>query len=135
MKQYVVCREYFSEMQREMNNVEDTYDSIAPGTQSVEHQDQVEGSTDLYPDFNENYNMQDDIGIPSIDANMEPLVLNELQDYEYQCMVQIFNKGRKDFSFHVLHLIKTSDKLLNCFLSGVVGVGKSHLTKGLFQVA
>ena len=42
MKQYVVCREYFSEMQREMNNAEDTYDSIAPGTQSVEHQDQVE---------------------------------------------------------------------------------------------
>ena len=135
MKQYVVCREYFSEMQREMNNVEDTYDSIAPGTQSVEHQDQVEGNTDLYPDFNENYNMQDDIGIPSIDANMEPLVLNELQDYEYQFMVQIFNKGQKDFSFHVLHLIKTSDKLFNCFLSGVACVGKSHLTKGLFQVA
>ena len=104
MKQYVVCHEYFSEMQREMNNVEDTYDCIAPGTQSVEHQDQVEGSTDLYPDFNENYNMQDDIGIPSIDANMEPLVLNELQDYEHQCMVQIFNKGQKDFSFHVPHL-------------------------------
>lgn len=135
MKQYVVCHEYFSEMQREMNNVEDTYDSIAPGTQSVEHQDQVEGSTDLYPDFNENYNMQDDIGIPSIDANMEPFVLNELQDYEHQCMVQIFNKGQKDFSFHVLHLIKTSDKLFNCFLSGVAGVGKSHLTKALFQVA
>ena len=135
MKQYVVCREYFSEMQREMNNAEDTYDSIAPGTQSVEHQDQVEGSTDLYPDFNENYNMQDDIGIPSIDANMEPFVLNELQDYEHQCMVQIFNKGQKDFSFHVLNLIKTSDKLFNCFLSGVAGVGKSHLTKALFQVA
>ena len=135
MKQYVVCREYFSEMQREMNNVEDTYDSIASGTQSVEHQDQVEGNTDLYPDFNENYNMQDDIGIPSIDANMEPLVLNELQDYEYQFMVQILNKGQKDFSFHVLHLIKTSDKLFNCFLSGVACVGKSHLTKGLFQVA
>lgn len=135
MKQYVVCREYFSEMQREMNNEEDTYDCIAPGTQSVEHQDQVEGSTDLYPDFNENYNMQDDIGIPSIDANMEPFVLNELQDYEHQCMVQIFNKGQKDFSFHVLHLIKTSDKLFNCFLSGVAGVGKSHLTKALFQVA
>ena len=118
-----------------MYNVEDTYDCIAPGTQSVEHQDQVEGSTDLYPDFNENYNMQDDIGIPSIDANMEPLVLNELQDYEYQCMVQIFNKGQKDFSFQVLHLIKTSDKLFNCFLSGVAGVGKSHLTKALFQVA
>lgn len=135
MKQYVVCHEYFSEMQREMNNEEDTYDCIAPGTQSVEHQDQVEGSTDLYPDFNENYNMQDDIGIPSIDANMEPFVLNELQDYEHQCMVQIFNKGQKDFSFHVLHLIKTSDKLFNCFLSGVAGVGKSHLTKALFQVA
>ena len=101
----------------------------------VDDGDQVEGNTDLYPDFNENYNMQDDIGIPSIDANMEPLVLNELQDYEYQCMVQIFNKGQKDFSFHVLHLIKTSDKLFNCFLSGVACVGKSHLTKGLFQVA
>ena len=33
----------------------------------------------------------------------------------------------------MLHLTKTSDELFYCFLSGGAGVGKSHLTKALYQ--
>ena len=102
MKQYVACYENFNEIKQEMNNVEDAYDSIAPAAQSVEHQDQSEGSTDLHPDFNENYNMSDDTGIPSVDEHTELLILNELHDYEYRHMVQISNKEQKEFFFHVL---------------------------------
>ena len=78
--------------------------------------------------------MSDDIGIPSVDSNTEPLILNEMQDNEYRRMVQMLNREQKEFFYHVLHLTKTSDEPFYCFLSG--GVGKSHLTKArLYQAA
>ena len=135
MEQYAVCNQDFSEMEQEMTSVEDSYDSIAPATQSVELQDEAEGSRDLHPDFNENYNFADDIGIPSIDSNSEPLILNELEDNEYRHLVQMLNKKQKEFFNHVLHLIKTTDERFYCFLSGGAGVGKTHLTKALYQAA
>ena len=135
MEQYAVCNQDFSEMEQEMTSVEDSYDSIAPATQSVELQDEAEGSRDLHPDFNENYNFADDIGIPSIDSNSEPLILNELEDNEYRHLVQMLNKKQKEFFNHVLHLIKTTDERFYCFLSGGAGVGKTHLSKALYQAA
>ena len=135
MEQYAVCNQDFNEMEQEMSSVEDSYDSIAPATQSVELQDEAEGNTDLHPDFNENYNFADDIGIPSIDSNSEPLILNELEDNEYRHLVQMLNKKQKEFFYHILHLIKTTEEPFYCFLSGGAGVGKSHLTKALYQAA
>ena len=135
MEQYAVCNQDFNEMEQEMTSVEDSYDSIAPATQSVELQDEAEGSRDLHPDFNENYNFADDIGIPSIDSNSEPLILNELEDNEYRHLVQMLNKKQKEFFNHILHLIKTTDERFYCFLSGGAGVGKTHLTKALYQAA
>lgn len=41
----------------------------------------------------------------------------------------------KEFFYHILHLIKTSDEPFYCFFSGGAGVGKSHLTKALYQAA
>ena len=89
-----------------MSIIEDRYIDTAPCIQSIEQQDQAEGDQDLHPDFNENYNLSDDLGIPSVD-NTEPLVMNELQDNEYRHMVQMLNKEQKEFFYHVLHLIKT----------------------------
>ena len=135
MEQYADCNQDFNEMEQEMSSVEDSYDSIAPATQSVELQNEAEGNTDLHPDLNENYNFADDIGIPSIDSNSEPLILNELEDNEYRHLVQMLNKKQKEFFYHILHLIKTTDGPFYCFLSGGAGVGKSHLTKALYQAA
>ena len=50
-------------------------------------------------------------------------------------MVQKLNREQKEFFYHVLHLIKTSDNPFYFFLSGGAGVGKSHLTKCLYQAA
>ena len=50
-------------------------------------------------------------------------------------MVQMLNREQKQFFNHALHLIKTSDKPFYSFLSGGAGVGKSHLTKALYQAA
>ena len=61
--------------------------------------------------------------------------MNELPDDEYRHMAQTLNKEQKEFFYHVLHLIKTSEEPFYCFLSGGAGVGKSHVTKALYQAA
>ena len=50
-------------------------------------------------------------------------------------MVQTLNKEQKEFFYHILHQIKTTETPFYCFLSGGAGVGKSHLTKALYQAA
>ena len=117
-----------------MNRIEDRFDEIAPCAQSLEQQDKAEGDKDLHPDFAGNYNLSDDLGIPSVN-NSEPLIMNELPDDEYRHIVQTLNKEQKEFFYHVLHLIKTSEEPFYCCLSGGAGVGKSHVTKALHQAA
>ena len=58
-----------------------------------------------------------------------------MQDDEYRRMVQMLNREQKEFFYHVLHLTKTSVEPFYCFLSRGAGVGKSHLTKALYQAA
>ena len=93
MEQYAVCNQDFNEMEQELTSEADSYDLIAPATQSVELQDEAEGRRDLHSDFNENYNFADDIGIPSIDSNSDPLILNELDDNQYRHLVQMLKKN------------------------------------------
>ena len=100
----------------------------------LEQQDKAEGDKDLHTDFAGNYNLSDDLGIPSVN-NSEPLIMNELPDDEYRHIVQTLNKEQKEFFYHVLHLITTSEEPFYCFLSGGAGVSKSHVTKALYQAA
>ena len=132
MKQYAVCNQDFNERQKDMGRIEDRYGDIAPCTESLEQQDQAEGDHDLHSDFTGNYNLLDDLGIPSVD-NTEPLIMNELPDDEYRYLVQKLNKEQKEFFYHILHLIKTAYEAFYCFLSGGASVGKkSHVTKALY---
>ena len=136
MKQYAVCTEDLDEIQQHLNDDnEDQFDSIAPVTQDTELQNEDEGNQDLHPDLNEQYDMSEDIGIPSTTQNNEPLILHEMQDDEYRGMVQSLNKKQKEFFQHALHFIKTSDNPFYAFLSGGGGVGKSHLIKSIYQAA
>ena len=140
MKEYAVCGSGMDKLQEHLNGGEDTgdhnqYDSIAPFTQDIEYQDKAVGDKDLHPDFNENYDLSDDVGIPSTVSSSEPLILNEMQDQEYRQLIQTLNKKQKEFFYHILHLIKTSDKPFYYFLSGGAGVGKSHLIRALYQAA
>ena len=138
MVQYAICNEDLNEIEQHLQNAdcnEDQFDLIAPNTQNIELQDEAEGTEDLHPDFSENYDLSDDLGIPSAALNNEPLILNESPDDDYRQMVQTLNKEQKEFFYHILHQIKTSEIPFYCFLSGGAGVGKSHLTKALYQAA
>lgn len=134
-----MCSGDLHQIQDQLNNIaednDDNYDLVAPGTQNIELQDELEGTQDLHPDFNENYDMSGDLGIPSTASNPEQLILHEEQDHVYRGMVQKLNREQKEFFYHVLHLIKISDNPFYSFLSGGAGVGKSHLTKCLYQTA
>ena len=67
-----MCNQDFNEIERNMNIVEQSFDSLSTCTQSIEEQDRAEGNQDLHPDLNKHYNLSDDIGIPSADSNTEP---------------------------------------------------------------
>ena len=84
MKEYTICDQDFNEFEQQMQTETNTFDTIVPCGESREQQNQAEGNTDLQPDFNENYNFADDLGIPTTDMNSEPLALNELPDDEYR---------------------------------------------------
>ena len=138
MLQYAICSEDLTEIELHLQNAdcnEDQFNLIAPNKQNVELHDEAEGTEELHPDFRENYDLSDDLGIPSAALHNEPLILNELPDDDYRQMVQTLNKEQKEFFYHVLHQIKTSENPFYCVLSGGAGVGKSHLTKALYQAA
>ncbi len=95
----------------------------------------MKGNTDTHSDLNESYDISEDLGTRSNSPNNEPLILNEMPDDEYQGLVQMLNKKQREFFYHALHIIKTSDKPFYAFLSGSGGVGKSHLIKSIYQAA
>ena len=139
MLQYAICSEDLrTEIELHLQNAdryEDQFNLIAANAQNIELQDEAEGTEDLHPDFSESYDLSDDLGIPSGTVDNEPLILNELADNDYRQMVQTLNKEQKEFFYHILHQIKTPETPFYCFLRGGAGVGKSHLTKALYQAA
>ena len=137
MQQYALCSEDLNAVGNHLQECDDdAYDTIAPVTQDIERQDEDEGCTDTHPDLNETFDhLSDNLGIPSTQQNNKPLILNEMPDDEYRGLVQMLNKKQREFFYHALHLIKTSDKPFYAFLSGGGGVGKSHLIKSIYQAA
>lgn len=99
MKQYTVCSDALDKVHEHMISLDENveqFDSIAPFRQNIEYQDEAEGLQDLHPYFTENFDLSDDVGIPSTFTNTEPLILNELQDQDYRQLVQTLNKKQKD---------------------------------------
>ena len=95
MKFYAMCSEDLNAIQDQLNNIEDddeNYDLISPGTQNIERQDEDEGAQDPHPEFNEIYDLSGGLGIPSAASNTEQLILHEEQDDVYKGMVQKLNK-------------------------------------------
>ena len=97
MKQYAICSDDLNEIQQQINDDEDNdnYDLIAPVTHDIEHEDEFEGTLDLNPEFNGNYDLSGDLAIPSTASNTEQLILHEEQDDVYRAMVQKLNKKTK----------------------------------------
>ncbi|XP_048584632.1 uncharacterized protein LOC125556698 [Nematostella vectensis] len=79
------------------------------------------------------YDLLDDIGIFPRYNDQEELVVKRVSDFEYCALVRSLNEKQRQFFYHVLHTIKTSDEPLRLFLSGGAGVGKSSVTNVLYK--
>ena len=152
LEEKILCNreqyEYHSEMLDkalvEMNNEEcdNIGDNVAPNSEHVNEQDRAAKArpSELFGCFDpgknkqhSQYDLLDDIGIFPRCNDQEELVLKRVSDYEYRALVRSVNEKQRQFFYHVLHPIKTSDDPLRLFLSGGAGVGKSTVTKALYE--
>ena len=93
MKQYAVCSVELDKIQEQMLDVHDNndlFDSVAPFMQNIQYKDEAKAV-----DFTENYDLSNDIGIPSTTTSHEPLILNEMQDQNYRQLVQTLQQKEK----------------------------------------
>ena len=136
--------EALEKAQQESENVdsEDTmYDDVAPSTQHANQIDKfayLNEGTELDSNSQEVHHKDYDIGIEfglasaGCDAR-EELLRNRMSDNEFCSLVSSFNLQQKEFFYHVLKTVKTSNEQFFYFLSGGAGVGKTCLTTGLYQ--
>ena len=114
------------------------WDLMAPNTQHTELIDSSDNIRETGNDLDngdQNYDLSDDLGIPSCSVVDQDAICNEMSDDEYRQAVRSLNNEQLVFFYHILHLLRTSEVAFYCFLSGGGGVGKSHVTKALYQAA
>ena len=127
------------EVQVELTDI--NCDLVAPETQHSNAQDSLEGTveSEQYELFNPNnansnltYDLGQDMGIGRSTIAID-IQNAQMSDIDYRTLVQSLNPQQKDFFYHTLHWFKTKDEPLYSFLSGGAGVGKTVLTKALYQ--
>ncbi|KAL9957973.1 hypothetical protein ACROYT_G034933 [Oculina patagonica] len=134
-----VIREQLDQALDDVQTVEcsdDMWDCVAPNTQHVELNHLAETECEHVYNTEEvrNYDLSEDLGIPSNTENYERNIsFDELPDEEYREAVRSLNVDQMKFFYHVLHLVKTTNEPFYLFLFGGAGVGKSHVTKVLLQ--
>ncbi|XP_068738520.1 uncharacterized protein [Montipora capricornis] len=118
------------------------FDNIAPNAEHINKQDCANKSkpSELFGCFDpgkhqqhSHYDLLDDMGIFPRSNDEEDLVIRRISDEQYRKLVQSLNEKQRQFLYHVLHSVKTSDNPLRLFLSGGAGVGKSTVTNALYE--
>lgn len=104
------------EMREPDDDDNEMWDSIAPNTQHTELSD-GSGTTmmntsnhgDQLNDSLQNYDLSDDLGIPSSLIVDNDTSCNEMCDDEYREIVRSLNDEQLIFFYHIVHQLKTSD--------------------------
>ena len=118
------------------------YDSVAPNAQHINEQDGAtkQKPSELFGCFDpgnnkqhSQYDLHDDIGIFPRSDDQEELLVKRISNDEYRKLVRSLNEKQRQFFYHVLHSVKTSDDPHRLFLSGGAGVGKSTVTNALYE--
>lgn len=79
------------------------------------------------------YDIGLELGIARKQLDEDISQLGELDDNSYRDMVRNLNVQQKEFFNHVLHWHKTKTDPMYVFLTGGAGVGKSVVTRALYQ--
>ena len=125
------------------DHLENICDSVAPNAQHINEQDIAtkQKPSELFGCFDpgnnkqhSQYDLLNDIGIFPRCDDQEELLVKRISNDEYRKLVRSSNEKQRQFFYHVLHSVKTSDNPLRLFLSGGAGVGKSTVTNALYEV-
>ncbi|VDI54623.1 Hypothetical predicted protein [Mytilus galloprovincialis] len=132
---YEPFREIVEDAQQIINQgVEDSWDEIAPQTEMQNAMDK-DNRTDPKDTGIENYDIGIDLGLQPSNQEQELNRDFELPDQEFRCHLRKLNKEQLEFVYDAIHILKTSEEPIYWFLSGGAGVGKSYVTKALYQMA
>ncbi|CAG2216944.1 unnamed protein product [Mytilus edulis] len=132
---YEPFRDIVEDAQQIINQgVEDSWDEIAPQTEMQNAMDK-DNRTDPKDTGIENYDIGIDLGLQPSNQEQELNRDFELPDQEFRCHLRKLNKEQLEFVYDAIHILKTSKDPIYWFLSGGAGVGKSYVTKALYQMA
>ena len=88
----------------------------------------------LNPEMDLTYDIGEDLGLNSYTGGHDETFHKvEMADNEYRESVRCMNHEQMSFFLHVLYQIKTGQTPIYYFLSGGAGVGKSFVTRNLYQ--
>jgi hypothetical protein len=116
------------------SGLDNAWDDLAPHTEHNNAMDEANKPTQKDAGI-ENYDLAADLGLPVSNAMEELHKYYELPDEKYRQHMRSLNQEQLEFLYDTIHLIKTSSNPVYRFLSGGAGVGKSFVTRGLYQTA
>ena len=117
-------------------------DDVSPIAQHINEQDSAtkQKPSELFGCFDpgnnkqhSQYDLPDDIHIFPRCDDQEELLVKCISNDKYCKLVRSLNEKQRQFFYHVLHSVKTSNDPLRLFLSGGAGVGKSTVTNVQYE--
>ena len=117
----------------EQPDLEDSWDTVAPSTEDMDRQDRERyqsGSSNPQ----EQYDIGQDLGMRLSSVEEDLHSYHELPDDEFRHHMRLLNQQQMEFVYDIIHQIKTQQEPVYHFLSGGAGVGKSFVTKALYQM-
>ena len=134
--EYETLVEDISEAEQQVNNEldEEVFDTVAPTTQHAEQQLQTNVEEDIDENLFTSYDIGQDLGHKEpMMTQSEEVIQNRLAEEEFLAEVLSLNKKQTEIFYHVLKFLRTSSTQLFLFVTGGAGVGKTKLTKTLYQ--
>ena len=127
--------EELDDIEEQMNELEDdAWDEIAPVAQHKERQDMHSNMTEEENDeLEKEYDIGMDLGLSGGTDIQEEKIRNRMEDEEYRRLARSLNQEQKEIFYHVLKVAKDTDSQNFIFLSGGAGVGKTRVTKAVYQ--
>ena len=113
---------------------EDRWDQLASENQQIQEED-INNQTETVDAGIEDPDIAHDLGIPISTVEDNLPVYNEMSDEDYRSHMRLLTPKQIEFVYDIIRHIKSSSEPLYRFLSGGAGVGKSFVTKALYQTA
>ncbi|CAG2214630.1 unnamed protein product [Mytilus edulis] len=123
---------YAEELLSNQPELDEGWNGIAPNTQHRDQQDAAQREKITNNNLTD-YDIGPDLGV-RVSATEDLNSYNELSNGKFCAHMRSLNQQQIQFVYNVVHQIKTSDKPVYHFLSGGAGVGKSFVTKALYQM-